>query len=252
MVWGMSLPSGFGEFFPMGNFEAHIDFEADDWYRRLNAYYQEQTPEEQKRLFDRGKGDGPSYAGYVADKLISERGAASSPGALPVSPIEPHEPPRSFVTEKGYKSLGSLIMLNDRILAVDEALKAIIERLEPAVHEFFPIEIRMPRNKVYPGSYYTLFIGQYFDSFSPEDSQEESFRDYGPDYPNHYTHEKSKKGVTGLALTKAAFGIAHLWRERAFREWLVCFSDELQAEIAGAGLCIPKHYQMKQITGTVS
>ena len=247
MVWGMNLPSGFGEFFPMGNFEAHIDFEADDWYHRLNAYHKEQTPEEQKRLFDYGKGDGASYAGHVSEKFISERGTVLGLGNTSFGPIEPHEPPRSFVTEKGYKSLGSLIMLNDRILAVDEALKAIIERLEPGVHEFFPIEIRMPSNKVYPGRYYTLFVGQYFDSFSPGDSLEESFRDYGPDYPNHYTHEKSKKGVTGLALAKAAFGSAHLWRERAFREWLVCFSDELQAEIADAGLRIPKHYSMKEI-----
>ncbi|QTD56512.1 imm11 family protein [Parasphingorhabdus cellanae] len=253
MVWGMSLPSGFGEFFPMGNFEAHIDSDDDEWGDRLKAYYKEKMSEEQKALFDDGMGNGPgAYSYYVAQKFISERGMVSGVGKPPFCPIEAHEPPRSFVTEKGYKSLGSLIMLNGRILAVDEALKTIIERLEPGEHEFSSIEVRMPRNKVYPSSYYTLFIGQYFDSFLPEKSKRESIRNHGPSYPNYYSLEQSKKGVTGLALAKATFGSAHLWRERAFREWLICFSDELQAEIAEGGLRIPKHYQIKQITETVS
>lgn len=248
MVWGMNLPSGFGEFFPMGNFEAHIDSDADDWGDRLKAYYKEQMPEERKALFDDGHGNGPgNYSYHVAAKFISERGKASGVDKPPFGPIEAHEPPRSFVTDKGYKSLGSLIMLNDRVLAVDESLKTIIERMEAGIHEFFPIEIVMPRGKIFPKPYYVLFIGQYLDSFSPEKSNKESFRDYGPEYPNFYNLESSKKGVTGLALTKTAFGSAHLWRERAFREWLVCFSDELQAEIVGAGLRMPKHYSMKEV-----
>jgi hypothetical protein len=67
-----------------------------------------------------------------------------------------------------YKSLGSLIKLNDRILAVDEALKAIIERLESGVHQFFPIEIMMPSDKAPSVRYYVLVIGNYCDSFIPK------------------------------------------------------------------------------------
>lgn len=248
MVWGMSLPSGFGQFFPMGNFEAHIDSDTGDWYDRLNAYYNEQSPEEQKRLFDYDKGDGPTYAGHVADKFIGERGVALSPWSPVLGAIESHEPPQSFVTDKGYKSLGSLIMLNGRILAVDEDFKTIIERLEPGIHEFFPIEIKMPRGKIFPKSYYVLFIDQYFESFSPEESEKESFRSAGGKSSKNYIHEKSKKGVTGLALAKSVFDSAHIWKERAFREWLICFSDELQAEIAAAGFRMPKHYRMKEVS----
>lgn len=245
MVWGMNLPSGFGEFFPMGNFEAHIDSDADDWGDRLKAYYDEQMPEGRKALFDDGHGNGPGkYSYHVTQKFIRERGTVLGPDNPPFSQIEPHEPPQSFVTEKGYKSLGSLIMLSDRILAVDEALKAIIQRLEPGIHEFFPIEIVMPRGKASPKSYYVLVIGQYLDSFSPENSKKGAWASDGPDF---FRCEESKAGVTGLAVRKSTIGHAHLWRERRFFQLLTCFSDELQAAIADAGLHIPKHYPMKEI-----
>jgi len=78
--------------------------------------------------------------GYAVGKFTKELGTVSGAEYPLFSQIEEHEPPRSFNTVKGYKSLGSLIKLNNRILAVDQALRAIIERLEPGVHQFFPIE----------------------------------------------------------------------------------------------------------------
>jgi hypothetical protein len=104
----------------------------------------------------------------------------------------------------------------------------------------------MPKGKVFPKEYYTLVIGQYCDSFSPERSKPESFIAY-PNYPDFYNFEESKKGVTGLALSKANFGKAHLWHECVFRETLTCFSDELMTEMDKAGLHIPKHYKMKEV-----
>lgn len=251
MVWGMILPSGFGEFWPLGQFEGRGSPLHDGWGERLKDHYRAQMPKEQKALFDYVNTGQAStahwYPGYVSRKFISESGTAESQYDPPSTPIKSYEAPRFFQTEKAYKSLGSLIKLNDRIVAVDEGLKKNIERLEPGSHQFFPIEIRMLRAKIYPGKYYTLAIGQYFDSFSPEDSKEGSFSDYGPDYPNHYKPPHTKMNVTGLALSRSAFGKAHLWRERGFGEWLTCFSDELVAATAEAGLRIPKHYRMKEV-----
>jgi hypothetical protein len=237
MVWGMTLPSNFGEFWPDGAFAG--------WYESLKAYYREQMPEEQKALFDDGKGNGAlSYMGYAGEKFIREVGTSVRPDDLPFSPIEPQESPKSFTTVKKYTSLGSLIKLNDRILAVDDRLKAIIERLEPGMHQFFPIDLLMPRGVTFPNAYHVLFIGQYHDSFSPDNSKEGAWRKNG-DFG--YLFEESKKGVTGLAFSKSVFGGSHLWRERSLWEWLTCFSDELEAEIAAAGLRIPKHYRMKEV-----
>lgn len=143
MVWGMTLPSNFGEFWPDGAFAG--------WYESLKAYYREQMPEEQKALFDDGKGNGElKYMGYAIEKFIRAVGTSVRPGDLPFSPIEPQEPPKSFTMEKRYTSFGSLIKLTDRILAVDDALKAIIERLEPGTHQFFSIELKTPRGEVFP------------------------------------------------------------------------------------------------------
>jgi hypothetical protein len=247
MVWGMNLPSSFGEFWPDGDFEGESNSRSDGWSERLTSHYEAQPVEEQKRLFNYDDGHGNAahrYPGYVSEKFISEIGTKRGADRPPFTPIEPHEPPRYFETCKTYGSLGSLIMLSDRIIAVDDALKDIIEQMEPGVHRFFPIEIRMPKGAVLPKRYYTLVIGQYFDSFSPERCKPGSWRNDG-DYA--FEHGDRKADLAGLAFSSAVFGKAHLWRERRRREWLTLFSDELKAAIEQAGLRTPKLNKMKEV-----
>jgi hypothetical protein len=214
---------------------------------RLKRHYQAQPPEERKRLFDYDDSQGNAahfYPGYVSGKFISEIGTKCGIDRPPFTPIEPHEPPLFFETCKTYSSLGSLIMLNSRIIAVDDALKDIIEQMEPGVHGFYPIEIRMPKGAVFPERYHTLVIGQYFDSFSPERSKPGSWRKDG-DYA--IEHGDRKADMAGLAFSSAVFGKAHLWRERRRREWITLFSDQLKAAIEQAGLRIPKLNKMKEV-----
>ena len=237
MVWGMRLPVSFGEFWPDGHFEYDPKKKDTGWYNRLRLHYLSQTSEEQIRLFDyRGFDHGDNgvaygaahYSTYAPGKFRREVGTKGGPDSLPFARAEAHEAPLTFDAQKTYASLGSLIKFNDRILAADEMLKAMIERLEPGVHQFFPIEIVTPKGKVFSRNYHTLVIGQYFDSYSPEHSDE------------------SRKNMTGYAFSKLSFGKAHLWRDRHF-PLLSCFSDELMAKIADAGLRIPRHYKMKEV-----
>lgn len=247
MVWGMSLPSGFGEFFLDGDFEGDgIRPDAIGWSGRLKKYFNEQLAEDEKALFDDGHGpDAVRYVSYVASKFRSEIGTKGDPCDPPLSAIAACEPPRSFDLEKRVKSIGSLVMLTDRILAVDEALKEIIERLDLGVHQFFPIKIRRRNGEEYPRAYYIIVVGQYFDSFSLEKSDQASFEKDGE---RGFFHKETKVDMGGLAFRKAVFGHAHLWRDRRMsREWLTCFSDELVAEITKAGLRIPKHYRMMEV-----
>lgn len=252
MVWGMSLPTRFGEFWPSGEFEWDPKTRESGWRERLNEYFLAQSPERQKEFIAGAPDTHPpvSYAYHVSRKLNGEAGMPNGPSEPQLYPIEPQEPPRSFTTDKKYQSLGSLIKLNDRILAVDDVLKTIIERLEPEVHQFFPIEIRMPKGEIFPKAYHVLVIGQYHDSFSPENSNKDSWSDYGPQYPDFYfyKYDESKKGISSLAFSEKVFGTSHLWRERRFNAILICFSDALQAEIAKAGLRMPAHYRMKSIS----
>jgi hypothetical protein len=246
MVWGLNLPSGFGEFWPDSDFEGETE-STDGWFERLKSHFKVQSPEEQRRLFDYDDGLGNaahSYPGYVSNKFVSEIGTRLGAGRPPFTPIEPHEPPRFFETCRTYNSLGSLIMLNNRLLAVDDALKDIIERMEPGVHLFFPIEIRRRKGAVFPKPYYTLVIGQYFDSFSPEHSKPRSWRKDG-DYA--FRHEDRKADMAGLAFSAAVFGKAHLWRERRRREGLTLLSDDLKAAIDEAGLRTLRINKMKEV-----
>jgi len=246
MVWGMDIPGSFGDFWPEGQFEGFSEGRGvpltEGWDERLYAYYGAQPAEIREKLF-KFHGD-MTYPHFVSGKFKYEIGSARR-GEQPFTPILPHEPPQSFDTSKTYKSLASLIALNFGLLAVDDALKSIIERLEPGVHQFFPIAINMSKGQVYPIQYYVLVIGRYFDSFVPEKSNPDSFRTF-PD-SNQVTNKESKLGVTGLAMRKDVIGGAHLWRERRFMSLLTCFSDTLQDEIVKAGLRMPKHYKMMEV-----
>lgn len=243
MVWGMPLPPG-----PYGEYEGKVDIYGDGWRHRLQAYYHEQLTDKQKAVHEDGQANGAHwYPGNVLHKFIYELGKNDgSPDSPLVTPIEEHEPPRFFQFESGHKSPASIISLPSRILAVSEPMKSFLEWLEPDVHQFFPIEVRNTRGKVYQLDYYVLVIGQYLDSFLPEKSQKDTFRKNGSSIWYSIT-TGSKKEVTGLALSKSKFDGAHMWRERAFREWLICFSDELMAEILDAGLKMPRQWRMKEV-----
>lgn len=237
MVWGLSMPGSFGDFFPHGDYVG--------WDEERTRYFNEEMTSEQKALFGNGVGiQEIMYHNFVAAKFKNEYGSNKLGGLPPITPIEAHEAPKWFETKKRHSSLGSLIILNSCLWAVEETLKDIIERLEPGVHHFFPLQITMPKKQAYPKRYYIMAIGQYLDSFSPEKSNEGSWR---PDDPRHYFSNHTKKQIMGLAFSKDVFGKVHLWRERFLHSPEIIFSNELQAEIAKAGLRLPKHYQMKAV-----
>lgn len=132
------------------------------------------------------------------------------------------------------------------MVAVDEDLKSIIKRFEPGVHDFFPLELRLPKGKVYPKQYYTLRVGQYCESFVPDG---EIFEE---DYLQGIVgvqrmHLREKRYAQKLMFSREKFGDMHLWRERRFKEWFLLFSDELREAIIEAGLELPKHHQMTEV-----
>ena len=171
MIWGMYLPRGGGPYGPDGDYEGPVDIDGDGWLHRLIKYGCEELSDEQRAFY----GDGRRYAFCAIKKFHKENGyRGPSPDDRIVQPIEKHEPPLFFQLKRGYRELSSIISLPGRIWAVDESVKQIIERLEPSLHSFYPVEIRMRRGKVYPVQYYVLVVGKYLESFSPEESQRTS------------------------------------------------------------------------------
>lgn len=243
MVWGMALPKNFGQFWLSGNFGS--------WRGDLVKHYMQQPPDIQRGLYD-GHVDplecAGSYPLFVSKKFTNEPGSRRSPRPEdpPFSPVQQHEAPKVFVAEKNQKELGSLVMFNDRIVAVDVELREIVERFEPGVHQFFPIEIAMPNGKAFPRAFYTLVVGQYFDSFNPEKSNPDAFEEIPNSNGMLEIVPGPRSKVPDLALSGQIHSGAHLWRERRFGEWLTCFSEDLVAEIENSGLRIPKLDKMME------
>lgn len=234
MVWALIEPSGFGDFFPDGDYTG--------WRERLSEYAAANMSPEEKAAYYNFPA---SYVHEVADKFTREVGTQLG-GTPVVTPLLPREQPVWFETVKSYSNLGSLIMLTDRLLAVDGALKDILERLEPGVHMFWPLTITMPRGRVYPKPYYGMVIGTFLDSFEPGMSAEGSCVK-NPGFDSYKVSYPSKEYVSGLAFSKEKIGGAHLWRERRLRRPNICISDTLRHEIARAGLRIPKHVQAREV-----
>jgi hypothetical protein len=235
MVWGIMNP-GIGDYGPDGDFPG--------WEERLGLYFDEHLPPEQKALFGRGGGRSPQseYISYVRNKFSMFPGDKYM--HMFVSPIEQHEVPSVFQMPKSY-ILASLITLKNGYWAVDEELKAIIERLEPGVHQFFHVPFMAPRGKPYPKSYYIMLVAHRFNSFSPEDSKEGSYEFDGEYYrPFLFRLEH----IPELTFKRSVFGRAHVWKEtKLLTKPKLFISDELQAECKKAGLRLPRNYKMREV-----
>ena len=140
MVWGIEMPGSFGDFFPDGEYVGYDE--------RLKAYY------------DNEMSDAEKAAMGMQDRLLLSR--FSTKFTADKGPLKPHDCPKEFKTITSYKSLASLIKLNERLPAVDRNLKDSIERLEPGVHQFWPIKITMPKDKEYPVQYYGMVIRRFW------------------------------------------------------------------------------------------
>ena len=224
MVWGLQGPKGFGEFFLDGDYVG--------WRERLTQYYLEEMSDAEKASYN--KNDVPDYIYKVSTRFTMDRG-----------PLAEHECPDVYQVQfNRAKSFGSLIILADRLLAVDEKLKAIIEGLEPNVHQFWYIRVVMPNGDVYPKRYFGLRIGRFLDSFLPGQSDEGSFRE---EFGLHYVNIPKKQHYAGLVLHREVIGSAHLWREKRLLQPQVCFSDSLKVEVEKAGLRLPKYFELRDV-----
>jgi hypothetical protein len=235
MVWAISMPSDFNDFFPDGNY---VGFKES-----LHKHFAENMVTEERAVFD---GNQAKYVLYVGEKFRSELGSRYSSDYPPVSSIEKHEVPECFETEKRYTSLGSLVKLTIRFLAVDDALKEIIEKLEPGKHQFFPIKILMPKGEIYPKRYFVMRIGQWLDSLSSTESKSEVLQKDGEN-GHYFLFAPTKKYIEGLALSKAAINQVDLWRDRFLSDELIFISDALQNAIGEAGLHMPKHFRVMEV-----
>ena len=244
MVWAVTSPNEFGQFFPCGDYP---ELEA-----RLAEYYTREMPADEKV-------DLPTKVDYnsqVFHKFTNEIGRPIPGSDRILPPLSEHEWPREFQAKRRIGTLGSLFQTVNQVLTVDEKLKAVIEGIEPGAHQFRPVVLRQPNGEIVDGLYLTLVIGTFLDSFVPDAETEGELwtwatrRDASKNYvrTGHYLcSADSREDFAGLAFSRAAFGHAHLWREPKLSRSLLFLSDELRDAIKASGLKIPAHFQAKEV-----
>jgi hypothetical protein len=220
MVWALKEPGGFGDFWPDGTFRK--------WEGQTELYFKEQMSDEERARYQN------SHLSYRYD--ISQRFKKD------LGPLLPHEVPVEFETERSYSSLASLIATENQLVAVDESLKGIIETFDPGVHQFWPIQIKMPKGKDYPTQYYGLRIGRFLESYIPVEGTFSPHHGGGEIY---FANGYDKAAHEKLQFSAAAIGQSHLWRESRLVNPNIFISDSLRAAIMDAELRIFKQYQVK-------
>ena len=222
MVWGMER-IGSGMYGPHGTFRGEPE--------RLDALGRELSDEE------RAKFKPHDYGFAIYERILKD-----------IGPLAEHELPRKFVASERPKALGSLIQLA-WVRAVDQKLKDIIERLEPGVHQFWPLQIVMPNGDEYPVQYYGMMVLRRLGSFRPDQSDPSCFlgEEVAPGICSYSSYGVSRKINAGIAMSKAVFSGSHIWRERELTDPTLLLSDELVTEIKKAGLKIPKHFPLKEV-----
>lgn len=215
-------PQGFGDYWPDGEFVG--------WKEPLKNYYDTEMPHEKKVAMGMTK---RIYYSEFSKKFADNLGR-----------LDDVECPKEFRTIKTYKNLADLIATANRLLAVSEALKDLIEGLEPGVHQFWPLKITSRKGQVYPVNYYGMVVGRFLDSFDYEQCRKENWYCSNDSYVPLPT---TKKAFAEMAMSAKVIGGAHLWRERKVYNPPIYFSDELQDRIEQAGLRLYRRYKLKEV-----
>jgi len=107
-------------------------------------------------------------------------------------------------------------------MCVSQALRDVIEALEPGVHQFIDIELMRTKKEPYEGKYYILRICQILNSVIFEKSNLRIER--LPNGREYITSGLNKDNF--MTLKKEVVAGKHLWREEILKEYFY-MSDEL-------------------------
>ncbi len=244
MAWALKEPMSFGFYWPDGEFVG--------WDEQLYEYFETEISRAEKeqmlkKYYDRegvnfGKSELWNIRRYWKIQLVESMVGEIGDFVGQEAPLDPRLFPRVFKTVRTYKSLAAMIETESRIVAVNEALKNIIERLEPGVHQFHPFRIMMPRGREYPEPYHVLRIGRVLDSFIPVEGTYMGTLGRG----KLLAIDDTKKYLNKLAFSREKISGAHLWREKVLSRPNILMSDTLKQAIDDVGLRIFRHHKVKE------
>jgi len=115
---------------------------------------------------------------------------------------------------------------------VSEPLRALIEKFDPGIHDFFPVDLTLPAGRKPETPYYVFIIRAQKDTFIPELS-----RHGGDKFNGKYYQIVGEEASFSSECRKGA----HIWREKRLTG-VILFSDELEAAMRSAGIRYYKYW----------
>ncbi|SDX10858.1 hypothetical protein SAMN05444358_10348 [Ruegeria halocynthiae] len=161
MTWGVLFPYGSGDYSPEA--AQFVSYE-----EKIERHFNEVLTDEERAEYDDWV---VKFRSRVGEKYFSK-------GAV----FEDFEKPTQLVLPRTPKNLASLFFVVRGFTVVEAALKEIIERLEPSTHQFWSVDVQLPRGKKPAKDYFFMVIGQHLDAFLPEKSNPEAWNDAGLRY----------------------------------------------------------------------
>ena len=142
--------------------------------------------------------------------------------------LNQEETPEHLVLNKPRARLRDLFKTYSGALIVSEKLRALMEEMDPDVHQFMPISID---NRAEPGRWFILNVHVKQDSVVDDQS------DVRPNFGSPDSHEimyfeyfPAPKGHINATINTSALGGLHVWRERRYSNSLLV-SDAFHAEL---------------------
>ena len=159
-------------------------------------------------------------------------------GEKPTAELLAKMPDPYFVLPPNKGGIPAIINTGMGVWTVKENVKAILEELEPNVHNFIPVNLRVKGHKDEQGQYYLLLAGQAIDAVVIEET------DFvGGKGREGFEIEPTFSSFGNTVLKAEPVAGAHLWRGAwgrqgesvPFAHDLFC-SDKLTNRIEAAGL----------------
>ena len=226
MVYGVYHPSTFGIFGPQGTLSEPSEAQVDE----VVEVFRREWPAEQIAKYEAFGPEGfRHYAlSKVSSREIDKFKRESQTGPV-IAPLRPH----AYTVKGRVPKLGAWLEVTNGLNLVADELRAIIERLEHRVHQFWPVDVVLPTGARPPHNYHALVIGQFRDSLLDEQS------DLWESGRLKFAGDTTAKAFKRVVVSADRIRGAHLWRERRLARPEICISNALRSAIAEAGLKVP-------------
>ncbi|WP_278027866.1 imm11 family protein [Roseicyclus salinarum] len=162
--------------------------------------------------------------------------------------IDPDCVPREVLLDRPLKSFMDFFFINNGINVVSTRLREILERLDPGLHQFWPMNFRTKRGIRTDGQFHGMVVMGFANALSEEGSD---LLVVGPSMtplPGGKSVPSKRKAIlrhTGNAAVRTdSLPACHLWWDHGlWPHYLLC-SDALRQEIVDGGLNV---FKMKKL-----